>query len=256
MNDPSLLQTIRENPDQDAPRLIYADWLEEHGQQDRAEFIRVQIRLAKVNHMRECRAPGAMMGPPYTSLCGREKELRILSNSWARESLPRIGHEWMPARTSENDSQLENPTFEYERGFISSIRVPGMGLWAGCWCRHCNGTGLHDPDKPCSWCAYDFPGRSKGHGPEIIRCPEVVLERCVAVDRIAGGESLGIYWFRCDKDSYGSFPCEQEDLPFEVWNLLVKGRCGENNDRYYDSYQGALDDLSQAMISWAWSQKP
>jgi len=43
----ALLAAIRQAPDDDAPRLIYADWLDEHGQPERAEFIRVQIELAQ-----------------------------------------------------------------------------------------------------------------------------------------------------------------------------------------------------------------
>ena len=38
-----LLKAILDNPDDDAVWLVYADWLEEHGQSARAEFIRVQI---------------------------------------------------------------------------------------------------------------------------------------------------------------------------------------------------------------------
>jgi uncharacterized protein (TIGR02996 family) len=38
-----LLADIRDNPDDDAPRLIYADWLDEHDQPLRAELIRVQV---------------------------------------------------------------------------------------------------------------------------------------------------------------------------------------------------------------------
>jgi uncharacterized protein (TIGR02996 family) len=38
---------IAESPDDDAVRLVYSDWLEEHGQTDRAEFVRVQIELAR-----------------------------------------------------------------------------------------------------------------------------------------------------------------------------------------------------------------
>lgn len=45
----TLLAAIRDSPDDDAPRLIYADWLEEHGEPERAEFIRVQCRLARIN---------------------------------------------------------------------------------------------------------------------------------------------------------------------------------------------------------------
>jgi len=43
-----LLQAIIENPDHDALRLVFADWLEDHGELERAEFIRVQIELAKL----------------------------------------------------------------------------------------------------------------------------------------------------------------------------------------------------------------
>jgi uncharacterized protein (TIGR02996 family) len=41
----ALLRAVIENPDDDAPRLVYADWLDEHGDPDRAEFIRVQCVL-------------------------------------------------------------------------------------------------------------------------------------------------------------------------------------------------------------------
>jgi uncharacterized protein (TIGR02996 family) len=39
----ALLHAICENPDDDAPRLIYADWLDEHGDSMQATFIRLQI---------------------------------------------------------------------------------------------------------------------------------------------------------------------------------------------------------------------
>lgn len=44
--DESFLQSIREDPDDDAMRLIYADWLEERGD-PHGEFIRVQVELAR-----------------------------------------------------------------------------------------------------------------------------------------------------------------------------------------------------------------
>ena len=39
----ALLRTIRDHPDADLPRLVYADWLDDRGDEDRAEFIRLQI---------------------------------------------------------------------------------------------------------------------------------------------------------------------------------------------------------------------
>lgn len=43
----ALLAAIRAHPHDDTPRLVYADWLDEHERPERAEFIRVQIALAR-----------------------------------------------------------------------------------------------------------------------------------------------------------------------------------------------------------------
>jgi uncharacterized protein (TIGR02996 family) len=44
----AFLGDIIEHPDDDAPRLIYADWLDDQGQPERAEFIRLQCLLASL----------------------------------------------------------------------------------------------------------------------------------------------------------------------------------------------------------------
>jgi uncharacterized protein (TIGR02996 family) len=61
----AIFQCILDNPEDDTPRLVYADWLDEHGDPDRAEFIRVQIELARL-------APDA---PRREALSARESEL-------------------------------------------------------------------------------------------------------------------------------------------------------------------------------------
>jgi uncharacterized protein (TIGR02996 family) len=55
-----LLQACRENPDDDTPRLILADWLIDHDDPDRAEFIRLQVersRLLQDDHVRQGTLP-------------------------------------------------------------------------------------------------------------------------------------------------------------------------------------------------------
>ena len=47
-DEAALLRAIRTNPDEDTPRLVYADWLQEHDAPERAEFIRVQCALAQL----------------------------------------------------------------------------------------------------------------------------------------------------------------------------------------------------------------
>jgi uncharacterized protein (TIGR02996 family) len=44
----ALLAAICANPEEDTPRLVYADWLEENGEHERAEFIRLQCELARL----------------------------------------------------------------------------------------------------------------------------------------------------------------------------------------------------------------
>src|SRR5262249_22023608 len=44
----AFLQAIKETPDDDGPRLIFADWLEEHDD-PRGEFIRVQCALTRMS---------------------------------------------------------------------------------------------------------------------------------------------------------------------------------------------------------------
>jgi uncharacterized protein (TIGR02996 family) len=47
MSEVDFLKAVIATPDDDTIRLIFSDWLEEHGQSERAEFIRVQCENAK-----------------------------------------------------------------------------------------------------------------------------------------------------------------------------------------------------------------
>jgi uncharacterized protein (TIGR02996 family) len=65
-DEAALLHAIYANPDDDTPRLVYADWLDEHDQPERAEFIRVQVeRDARTDHSSD----------EYQRLVAREAEL-------------------------------------------------------------------------------------------------------------------------------------------------------------------------------------
>jgi uncharacterized protein (TIGR02996 family) len=46
--NPELYQAVVADPDNDLPRLTYADWFERHGQPERAGFIRLQCRAAQL----------------------------------------------------------------------------------------------------------------------------------------------------------------------------------------------------------------
>jgi uncharacterized protein (TIGR02996 family) len=61
MPDPApFLAAICASPDDDLPRLVYADWLDEHGDPARAEFIRLQCHTARVGKLDPTWAPAKL----------------------------------------------------------------------------------------------------------------------------------------------------------------------------------------------------
>ncbi len=87
---------IREEPDADAPRLIFADWLDELGETGRAEFIRAQLALAKLS--------------PY------DRRRRALANT-ERRLLSRYAEEWAKPYAG----LATGPVFH--RGFVEEAKV-------------------------------------------------------------------------------------------------------------------------------------
>ena len=79
----ALLRGVEAAPDDDLPRLVYADWIDEHGRHARAEFIRVQCELASI----ERRLPGMTVaerrveGPRKGGLSQAQISL-IRANPW------------------------------------------------------------------------------------------------------------------------------------------------------------------------------
>jgi uncharacterized protein (TIGR02996 family) len=106
VNVDALLREIIANPDDDVPRLVYADWLEEHGDgydRERAEFIRVQCRLTAL-------APDA---PEREALVAREAEL-----------LRRNVQRWLAAFPAWL-RKLHAHKIKFERGLLAEVHVTG-----------------------------------------------------------------------------------------------------------------------------------
>jgi uncharacterized protein (TIGR02996 family) len=70
----ALLAAVAADPDADAPRLVFADYLDEHGDPDRAEFIRVQCELAALRPDPRT-TPERDERPRFWSLLARSDEL-------------------------------------------------------------------------------------------------------------------------------------------------------------------------------------
>jgi uncharacterized protein (TIGR02996 family) len=70
----ALRQAVLASPDDDLPRLVFADYLEENGDPDRAAFIRAQIELAKTPEYE-----------PFAVLCKTRKREWVTGEPWAGE---------------------------------------------------------------------------------------------------------------------------------------------------------------------------
>ena len=101
-----LLRDIIENARDDTPRLVYADWLDEHGDAERAQFIRVQIGL-------EGLGPD---DPRRGDLEERERSLEAAHGAAWRAALPALpGVDWGYFRRG----FVEEPTFENGGAFLA-----------------------------------------------------------------------------------------------------------------------------------------
>lgn len=159
-----LLAAICSHPDDDTPRLIFADYLDENGQPERAEFIRVQCEIAKLpdclfipmGQELPCRAsarPTVISCQPCRRFGELGKQERELWESNRRE--------WemsFPGTDLGPNSQLW-----WKRGFPDEMQVAWQA-WVdrvqfACWRPGWFG-------GPCDWC---LPGHHRGQ--PLSDCP-------------------------------------------------------------------------------------
>jgi len=105
--NPTLLRSVIEDPDSDAPRFAYADWAAqqpEEAHREHAVFIRGQIEIARAE-------PGAIPSGEY---------------AWMRElhsrALARFGTEWSNGVAAFVDG------YEFERGFVGLVKMSAKGF--------------------------------------------------------------------------------------------------------------------------------
>lgn len=137
-----LLRAILDHPEEDTPRLLYADWLEENGRPERAEFIRVQVAIADVQRL--VREQGQRVGPSAAYINGLADRERALLNAnfgaWT-DGLPESltmttcpyceeqGPDWetgvIECRQCDCTGLVPcEDHVEFRRGFIESVELP------------------------------------------------------------------------------------------------------------------------------------
>lgn len=234
----AFLRAIIANPGDDLPRLVYADWLDENarvvevvckecggvgweaghegiercneclgevrsvsdGRAERAEFIRVQIRIAEIVRQRN----GSKQRGLIPALKNLEEGIRDVEPLQQRErSLFDAG--WFPQFRAVLPGTLPVNTSVVHvvvtRGFASKLRGPLSAFWGE---RECNGCRVsrycEDDDGYCGRC--NSTGRVSGPTPALVEIAArepvteiVITDRRPANVRDQSGGSRRYAWF-------------------------------------------------------------
>src|SRR5207248_2932002 len=120
----AFLAEAKEHPDDDTPRLVLADWLEEHGDADdaaRAEFVRSQCERARL----EFREPRAV------ELRQREDDLlRLHQHAWFGPLMDRA--EWWNFTRGQAAVRIAGGRFA--RGVMDAVAESEVGGWVHSLC--------------------------------------------------------------------------------------------------------------------------
>ena len=148
----ALVGQILTRPADDTPRLVYADWLDEHGQADRAEFVRVQCAIAvefAATTGCVCRAAEDKFHCDWCLAWDqterlRERERSLLDSTYhtAHPDLPTVMPGWsvFPGTWAAKHHYTPSGSLAVtRRGFVDEIRLrqgPFQKLAADIFCRH------------------------------------------------------------------------------------------------------------------------
>lgn len=132
----NFLASINENPDDDTPRLIYADWLDDRSEQgdiEHAEFIRVQCESARMSYWKILQR--RRLHKRASSL------LQEHASAWLNHAdsfYYNTGHDdtWLHSRLSASWNPQERCVM-FERGFPELLQTPSYGFvghWQAFFC--------------------------------------------------------------------------------------------------------------------------
>jgi len=285
----AFLKAILATPDDDLPRLVYADWLDEHSHPERAEFIRVQCELSRLTIENETPReiePGGLTPTELNHWWAeratrgvylREREWRLLDQhgpdwylGFAVASHPEVGCATWSVEGPQPKGWIvchgvtcvqHEP---FSRGFVGRFTTQ-IRQWVGGSCDRCGGEG----DLPASEAviertgAYTFAcgrcsgqGHIRGVGPAVVA--SAPIERVDVSDREPMvNEDDDWVWYCLTAEAEGE-RAENiiHGLPERVFRHLKGGWQLTTHGRRYDTEADARKALSNALIVWAMSEPP
>lgn len=231
-----LLRAVLDDPFEDAPRLVYADVLEEAGDQVRAEFIRLECELAGL--LAEGPVPSAEVGR------WRRKQDRIAAlHLRGRELLTAHYRAWFNGPWEWSllaDLTLGWPAEPYclvnavpGRGFVESVSCR-LSDWCGGWERDDAGGGTGTRPAP---------------GPAVALAQPVTA--VTLADRMPYHNGAWYAWFRQSRRRPSESVPEAANIPGVLFKRLSRAIRGINRYKAYPTESAALAALSRAAVDWA-----
>lgn len=227
-----LLDAILDDPADDGPRLIAADWWEERGEV-RGEFVRVQVEFWQAT------VEGAALPiPGPRELTSRIATLQRRSHAlleahgakWLFDSVATIFPDW--AYTAEMSRLGWRYTMEGRHGPTGPLRN----------CEFQRGFIGHIETTAAAWLA---------HGPAIVAREPVMFVRLLPPSENQFSRGRWCYL-------HPSVPAGRErsppHVPVEFFSLMDGGRGSVPMCKWYDSEGEATADLSTATVAWARQQ--
>lgn len=212
----AFLRRICESPDDDAPRLIYADWLDERGDsdsRDRAEFIRVQIKLARMDGTFCLKNGNETKFGKLTKHCRCSvcKLRRVeLASAIRRHGIYKRWQE-MPTFSDSKYRRLI-PQGLFHRGFVEVVQIPLAG-----WLQIGTEIILRHPVKRVTTEKIPAPCGSASRNGQVRTWHE---------------------WF-----NYATYHQNADELPETIFNALPRSE--------FPTRQEALDALSDTLLNLA-----
>lgn len=201
MIDAAFIEAVIANPDDDSPRLIYADYLEEQGEYERAEFIRVQVELANtpewIEHpvIKECPDRSGNVrkvewkNPRCEALRRRERELFRRDFAKPLADILQLKTYGTHGNGGGHDSDPFGANWTWSRGFQETLSLPFAG-----WLTHSTSILRATPIRVVKLTTRPVTGQDSTH---------VWLEGMprISKDRLRLGEDIAeklppIYWPR------------------------------------------------------------
>ena len=246
---------ILKRPDDDTPRLVLADWLDEHGDPDRAEFIQVRHKLEEFRVFSDVGG-----GKGLADLLQRDLELW---NRHYKDWLPDLPglHKVLAGWTQQTVRDDGETTFvgpdlvvraETRCGFVSHVTCTAAVFLGGEICEAVRGNaGMYDRQRwhrsyrcDCGKC--DGEGHTIGIAADLFRAQPV--ERVTLTDREPERIGNSWVWFRQGNLAGRERSTLPRDIYDRMYHLVRPGstyapqRCRATSSLFKDVLTNALSD--------------